>query len=118
MWFTAGLVVVLILFLVLIPPINKWADQRRMEKLGFIKVEATIFGGIKSVDKLRNVKSGGHEKRVSSEHYLVLEFPLQDGTVVRVKSERIKKVDFEIGAKLQIAYNPEDARDLYLLDEG
>jgi hypothetical protein len=81
---------------------SKTTDYKtRLEKGELIKATATIMGSLKA-------KTKGE--------FLILNFSLLDGTVVQEKSMHITNLNFKPGEIVEIAYNPKDLKEIYLLD--
>ncbi len=58
----------------------------------------------------------GSLKTTKGNQLLIVEFNLADGTTVREKSKNAMKRNIEVGKSVQIAYNPKDLKEIYLLD--
>jgi hypothetical protein len=84
-----------------------------------VEVEAEIVGSLNATRNIENVEfesmSTGFEMNLSSK-FIIFEFPLQDGTIIRNRSKYAMSPKVNIGKMVRIAYNPTDLKEIYLLD--
>jgi hypothetical protein len=120
-WFLIGIVTIggVILFMSLPEIVRFFRKRNNIKNEKFIKTTATIVGGLKASEWVHEVSldetSRIYKKRLG-ESFLVFEFTLENGSLVREKSKHAMRANIAVGENVQIAYNPEDLKEIYLLD--
>ncbi|MFT5619230.1 MAG: hypothetical protein ACI85I_002472 [Arenicella sp.] len=114
-----------VIFIFAMNLIDKWLTsskiRKRLKAGTLIKTSSKIVGALQAIEEVRSsnpyTRAGNQPiKEMMNEKYLILEFMLKDGTVVREKSKHAMKRNTEVGKTVQIAYNPKDLKEIYLLD--